>query len=130
VTVVLLGNTNPMDPRVGGSAVTRFVIPDDVGADEAIRTVTDVWKGYHSADAPAWVESDDSSLASRLAGYWGAVTPRPDGWTGLGDYLTVEEPDTAPPISPSEQPSQAVAGSDQPQLATPVQQATPTEETA
>jgi hypothetical protein len=102
-----------MDATVGGNAVTRFVIPDDVGPDEAFRTVTDVWKGYHSADPPAWVESDSDELARRLGGYWNATVGRPDGWTGVGDYMTLAEPDAAPP-----------------QTATPVEQATPTEGTA
>lgn len=90
MTVVLLGNVSPLG--VEGNSITTFIVPDDVGALEAIRTVADTWTPYHSDDPPEWVESDNDVVADGVAEHFGCKVGRPKKWDSAGADRTLENP--------------------------------------
>lgn len=66
-----------------GQRVTTATIPDEYTDAEALRAVTaddGVWANHSTADAPAWVESDNPEFAELLSAHYGSPVGRPDTW--------------------------------------------------
>lgn len=94
MSIIALGNTAPIEPvkvddttaveRIArpelGNQVTIFNVPDTLDVGQALLTVSQVFASHHSDAPPAWVESDDETIAAVLARQYGCPVGRPVDW--------------------------------------------------
>lgn len=88
------GGEDPEDVAVlGGQRVTTVSFPEDVKLGDALTTITGpggIW-ATHSAEPPAWVESDSEGLEALLAEHYGCERGAPD------DLEETHHTDAGPP---------------------------------